>query len=454
MLVIKRKSFVFFWCAVFLYTILLIVASTSYHPNTELVIASIFFFAVTILPIALTNFNWIHPLIFQLIIILPQVFTISCRAVGYIPLSDDWVISISSSEIVGVYLRCILYTCIGLIIEYFFVLSFGKKVKPKQINLRYNNTGILLFLIAVISFYYLMNALGGVAYVLLHFQDRLTEFSNETNLYLRYFVSYGIISVLYFYVMRKKKWLILSFIIQMLMYIAMGERGGLITLLFFPLFIAFQIKQGHAVETKKLVVGLILLVLLYEGFGMVRDYDIEVSTSSLFSNIVDTFAHETHFVISSELLYLMEKGNVDYLWGAPLLNIFVAAFPRKYFPWKPTYIADSALVGSLILGRDDHVFGMPPGNFMWGYLNFGIVGVILFSIVSAWAMRWLYNSFILPYLNNKKPVPKGNILVYVLLVGEMCSILSTEVQIKIIVLMVGLSFILVGSKLFKGPVRR
>ena len=129
------------------------------------------------------------------------------------------------------------------------------------------------------------------------------------------------------------------------------------------------------------------------------------------------------------------------------MNIFVAPFPRSLFPWKPTFIADSALVGSLILNREENVFGMPPGNFMWGYLNFGIIGVVAFSIVSALAMKWLYGSFVEPYLEKHRPTPSGNILIYVLFVGELAAILSTEVQIKIIVLLVGLSVILFGTRI-------
>ena len=192
-----------------------------------------------------------------------------------------------------------------------------------------------------------------------------------------------------------------------------------------------------------MVVG-IVAIFLYELISIFRDAPnfttADFSIELFFSRVLNTFGNVRHFVISSELIYLIDAGQVKHTLGKPLLNILFAAFPRRYFPWKPTYISESALVGSLILNRDFRVSGMPPGNFAYGYLNFGIFGVVLVSLISGFFMRWLYFSFIKPYWN-KKDIPNGNILLYSLLVGNAYSIVSTDVQIKVIILVIGFLYI-------------
>ena len=94
------------------------------------------------------------------------------------------------------------------------------------------------------------------------------------------------------------------------------------------------------------------------------------------------------------------------------------------------------------------MFGLPPGTFAYGYLNFGIIGVVLFAAMSGIAIKWLYDGFIRPYWG-KTDIPNGNILIYVLLVQYICDILSTEVQIKLILYGAGLVFVVLFSKLKK-----
>ena len=443
----KNKAIEIYWLINIIFFLVLLGASFFYRATPSLVIGTIFYFAIVLLPLALTNFNWVHPLTFQVIYEIPKVFTLATRAVGYAPLSYRWLVPVSQEQCIDSYLKCVIFTCIGLLIEYYIIFNSKNRARNNYcIQLGKSNIPAFYMLFAVICFFSLMNSLGGIAYVLLNFQDRLTEFSSDTSIYLRYSISFGMIAVYYYYLMGKKNAFITCALIQVIIYVCMGERGGIISQLVFPLFVAYQLKNGRMMSLKKLSIASIFLVLFYEVFGFIRDYDVEVTAGNMVSNLVDTFAYEPHFIISSELIYLIDSEQVDYTFGSPLLNIFFAPFPRSLFPWKPKFIGDSALVGSIILGRDTDVYGLPPSNFSWGYLNFGFIGVVLFSIISALAMKWLYVSFVSRYLKGGRTVPTGNILIYIILVGGMYAIMSTEMQIKLVFMSVGVFTLLFFAK--------
>lgn len=445
----NRQSVNLYICVLIFYSISLYTAVFIYKGNFILSIYSLIYWMVATLPLILTKCNWIHPLMYQMIFEIPKVLSFACRSTGYVALDYKWHVMVTREECIQSYIFCVVITCIGLLIEYLIVFNFHIATKKKKVWVKKTPTVNLLLLFSMIAFFCLVERLGGLSFIFENYQKRLSEFGTNTSMYLRNFTYYGVVCLFYFYLTGNKKKTFVVAIIQIFIFVTLGERGGLITAVALPFFIVYQLKNNKRIKTYKVIIGAVLLLFIYLLFGAFRAGNSTAYFGSIFKQILDTFSSIEHFVIASELLFLVKEHRVEYLFGRPLLNIFVAPFPRRYFPWKPPYIADSIVVGDIILrGSGRKVFGLPPGTFAYGYLNFGIIGVVLFAAMSGIAIKWLYDGFIRPYWG-KTDIPNGNILIYVLLVQYICDILSTEVQIKLILYGAGLVFVVLFSKLKK-----
>lgn len=432
-----RKSLELYIFALAAYGIILYSATIVYKGDFILSTVTLIYWIVATLPLILTKCNWVHPLSYQMIYEITKVLSLACRTSGYAALDFRWHISVTQEECAWSYIYCVFITCMGLLIEYFVVFNSRVAMKKKEIVLTKRRSVNILFIVAVSAFVILVNRLGGLFFIFANYEQRLSEFGVNKSLYLRNFIYYGIIFIFYAYLTGSKKKAFLAAMIQVFMFITLGERGGLISSVILPFFILYQLKKNKCIQVSKIVIGAIGLVFIYMVFGMYRNAA-SSAPGSFLTQLAKTFSSIEHFVISSELLFLLRSNRAGYLFGKPLLNIFVAPFPRRYFPWKPAYIADSVVVGDIILrGSGRNVFGLPPGMFAYGYLNLGIIGVVLSAVICGLAMKWLYESFVMPFWG-KREIPNGNILVYSLLIQYICDVLSTEVQIKLILFGVGI----------------
>lgn len=449
-ILVSSKAFIIFCLLQISFSFLTITACMNHGGSVKLTVFSNIYWFTASLPIILTRFDILNPLIYQMVFELTKVTSFACRATGYVELSSHWVIDVSHNDCIDAYSKCVLITCIGLAIEYAIVIKTRTHFKPKAITLKKSNYAFILSIIAIISFALLMKGLGGLNYVLHNYKERLTEFGSDTNLYLRYLIKFGVIGCLYYYVIDNKKFFVITFAIQMLILLAMGERGGIITGLIMPLMVVYILKNEKKIKYGKLIAVGIIVIIIYQILGNIRDvagfHISDISLLSVFGKMIDTMGSIIHFDISSEIVYLIDHNQVGYLYGKPFFSILFAALPRKFFPWKPRYIADSALVGSLILNRDSQVYGMPPGPFAYGYLNFGWIGVVLVAIISGYFMKWFYYKFIAAYKKDFIKVPNGNVLLYALSINSLREILSTEVQINFICILVGFLILEITSK--------
>ena len=442
-----------------LYLILLIIFSTivlalgvSNRSHSILLLSTIIYWAVATIPILFAHDNWMNPLIFQMIFEIPKVLSLAIRATGQIYISRKWVMDVPYDDVVNVYIKCVAITCIGLIIEYLIMWRITIKAKGLNLKLTKNMKPLYLTLITSIAFFLLMQGLGGISNVWDNYQSRLTEFGENTNLYYRYMIYWGIIPCFYFYLIDFKFLYYATLILEVLFFFLLGERGGMIISIGISFLIVNQLKENKTIKLSRIVFYIFIFILVYEGIGELRDRrefeSYESFQEESVTDVVDTLGDIKHFVISSELIYNIDNKYIQHTWGAPMLNILYAGFPRKLFPWKPTYIAESALVGSLILDRDENVFGLPPGVFAYGYLNFGWAGVILFAVICGLFMKWLYTVLILLPREKSEVLPRGNILLYMLSVNYAYIIISTEAQTKLIMNLIGfiLFYMMVKSK--------
>ena len=434
------------------FSVILLTIGVVNQSHSVLLLLTIIYWAVATLPVLFMRVTWITPLFFQMFYEIPKVLSLAYRATSVYNIQRKWITMIPYDDVIHAYIKCIIITCIGLLIEYFIMLRINIRTKGIRIELEKNRKPIILLGIAGIAFFLLMRDLGGLSYVLGNYQSRLTEFGENTNLYYRYVIYWGIIPCLYFYLADYKFLFFVTLVFNVLFFLAIGERGGLVSALGLSLLVVDQLKKRRKIKILKVLMVALVFILAYEIVGSIRDTkDTQYGNNPLIENnlveqSVDALGNVKHFVISSELIYMIDHHYIDHTWGAPLLNIFYAPIPRKLFPWKPTYIAESALVGSLILDRDTEVYGLPPSMFSYGYLNFGWVGVILFSVICGLFMKWFFSVFILDYLNKGETIPNGNIVFFSLAASYAYVIISTEVQVKMIITIIGFYLLFMLTK--------
>lgn len=414
--------------------------------NFYLSILTMIYWTIVIIPIIITEGRWYHPLMLQMIYKIPEVASLGTRAIGYVEPNYNFRNYISNGDAIKAYAFSVFITCLGLIIEYIVVCAYKPgNLKRKRLVLK-NSKGIaVLFAFSVLCFLLLMHQLGGLFYVLRHYGERLVEFSSRTSAYLRYFIKYGILCVFYYYLLDRKNVFYFTGIILILIYIIIGERGGLISTILIPFSIVYMLKKEKNFSISQITLGGVGLTFIYVIFGIMRDTTQNVTLDYFLRNIVMSLIHEfsriLHFVISTELIWMVCNGGIGHTYGKPLLNILVAPFPRSIFSWKPKYIAESFYVGSLILGAEKRIYGLPPGPFAYGYLNFGFLGLIIFAIICGRFMGYMYNSLIGEYQKRRERIPNGNILLYAVLLPFSMEILSTECQINILIYLIGITFV-------------
>ena len=448
-----NNVFLFYIMSLVAFSVILLTIGVVNQSHSVLLLLTIIYWAVATLPVLFMRVTWITPLFFQMFYEIPKVLSLAYRATSVYNIQRKWITMIPYDDVIHAYIKCIIITCIGLLIEYFIMLRINVRTKGIRIELEKNRKPLFLLGIAGIAFFLLMRDLGGLSYVLGNYQSRLTEFSEDTNIYYRYLIYWGIIPCLFFYLTDDRFLFIVTLLINVLFLLAIGERGGLVSSLGLSLLVVAQLKKRRKIRILKALMVALVFILAYQIIGSIRDTkeseygsSFSLSNETLLDRGVDALGDIQHFVISSELIYMIDSHYIDHTWGAPLLNIIFAPIPRKLFPWKPTYIAESALVGSLILDRDTDVYGLPPSVFSYGYLNFGWIGVILFSVICGLYMKWFYSVFILKYLDKGEAIPNGNVILYTLTVGYAYVIISTEAQTKMIITLIGFCLLFIMTR--------
>lgn len=78
---------------------------------------------------------------------------------------------------------------------------------------------------------------------------------------------------------------------------------------------------------------------------------------------------------------------LEHAYGTTVANWLVAPIPRSVWPDKPI-VSAGPTIGVAVFGTTRS--GVPPGVVAEGYWNFGIIGLVLFPLMSGWVLRALY----------------------------------------------------------------
>jgi oligosaccharide repeat unit polymerase len=167
-----------------------------------------------------------------------------------------------------------------------------------------------------------------------------------------------------------------------------------ILLIMINMGIVYYYAKGKVVPVKALIVVIVVSFLLVSFMGQLRAMAQERDTVNMENPIVAVIASGNFVDITRFSVILNEMPEkMDFLYGQSLISWVMAPVPRSLWPEKPQ-ISLGPLVRDRIYGLPTRNNGFPPGIYTEGYMNFGIVGLILLPFFFGALLRLLYNSFV------------------------------------------------------------
>ena len=144
------------------------------------------------------------------------------------------------------------------------------------------------------------------------------------------------------------------------------------------LFYIFSFMRREKVFVLIMLFGILILFPLLDNF---RYWNGDFSSISLSFD----FLNEMHFDASQNFMVVLKQGIVT--WGNQLIGVFLFWFPRSLWSSKP--IGSGAFVAEQ--HSDFTNISMP----FWaeGYLNFGYVGIAVFTFLLAWFCSYFDNRY-------------------------------------------------------------
>jgi hypothetical protein len=319
----------------------------------------------------------------------------------------------------------------------FLVMGYlkGKNIsilKSEISNMEFNGLITYVpFFISLICFFMVFKAAGGVLNTLSVSAERFDAFSAASGFLA--FTKIGYMTCVLLICRAKFTSALTIFIIITIFMGLIGERGAVLFSGVLPILVAYTIRF-KSIKKSILISLIFVFVLFYSIIGALRDGGTGDSLSDSAIKIVKNTAH--HHIAASTIRLADEEG---FWMGEGLINIIYAPIPRDFWPNKPI-IAESGAVGAALKKSDNiNGIGLPPGNFAYSYLQYGMLGVVFLSFLSG-----IFAGIIERYFLSTRSV--FNIVLYTQVQGLVFFVFSTEIQMKIITVVLPLLFILFISK--------
>lgn len=367
--------------------------------------------------------SWHDPLYFFLIMMILYISPLSLRF--FLKLPAEGNITKHFDDLRYIYPYALLITTISIIFFYVayrlspvlritkYIVNKGALIERRKIKLF--RVGVFLALISSLAFIIFSQNYGGIKELLLKGYIVTEIFSQEPKLAISLSVfSVSSLVILYSYSQTKnKKELIISLILFssfMLIQIVLSRRAqiviwGLSYLISYSLLVK---KISFSKIAPLIIIGFLFLNILghvrqgnYEDISyFITRFDDKISAldedkSSAFYTLTTG-----QFAIPYETLpMLMEKLETsDLRYGSTLLDVFYQWVPRSI--WK-----DKSYGNAHWYYKEFYDYNAKPNegrNFFFlseGYLNFGILGVLIWAIL--WGIFWKNISYLIKPINNK-----------------------------------------------------
>ena len=265
---------------------------------------------------------------------------------------------------------------------------------------------LLLFFVGLIFTYLLINYAGGLTHLWANIGMR-SELFEGSGLYFtiaRNSLQFSGFLLFITCAMRGKVLAGVFWIILVGAFLGLtGSRSSFVFLVFAAaLFYYSMIKKSRI--SLKLTICFFVLIVLFASLGKLRhnsisDYDDPLNFVS--SAIIEMPRHLAPYVsqLRRDVVILEYFENHEFWYGAQYLSLLMAPLPRNYFPAKPVLDGGRYVTGMYVGLTVEPVMklwelpitGWPEGN-MAGYINFGLLGLIAYTIISAVIVKSVYIS--------------------------------------------------------------
>ena len=305
----------------------------------------------------------------------------------------------------------------------YYLVVFGMNLKIKSFNpklmknyksfnyLKYKYTGIMLWIIGVLSFFKIMSQVGGIKYFFTHLQFRTILMRNIDFLsWILPFLNYGVLLIVYSHKGNKKPITLKIFMLAILsgLMSGLGGRKALIMLLIEVLLLSHYCVKSINVKKLLKLKYIFLIICIYIFFILMVKFRVEGAVEEFLKNpflfalnsnegFLKTIKKESYVAYYMALIKYFQTNS---FWkGKTFLGLVTAIIPSSIFPNKPP-VDDGTYLYSICLGRTDIMPPMPFNKlngsslpletFGSMYCNFGVIGLFLGMTLLGIVYKYFY----------------------------------------------------------------
>ena len=224
-----------------------------------------------------------------------------------------------------------------------------------------------------------------------------------------------IYSIIYGFQFATKRKDILFFMISVVTLLFTGNRGDVLTSVLFPVFVYMLYRTNYSSKqiTKNIIILCLMLFVIGCSLSLVRN-----SNGINIQNILTELFYGNTFSDIRDGAYIL-KGWTDkkigFLYGKTYLAGALSFIPSRFFSFRKTW-AWGRFSTEMLFGWIGHT-GLRGGNYMEAYLNFGLIGIILVSIIQGLITGGIENIFYEKCIKTRKGLNVMDIL-FILIISK------------------------------------
>lgn len=280
---------------------------------------------------------------------------------------------------------------IGTTIFYFSLIIFEmreKKIKLNKLELfikKNINLQVIKWLNIVVICMWGLLVYSHLGFSLPIFENRTFLINSPFQSFYNIFNSIFSYSLIVYLFCKKRPIILIS--VNLILLFGTGNRGGILS--FFLLCYIYYLYTTKKSKGKKICIGMficsILLFLLFF-LDKLRGGDngsilYKILYRNTFSDIRD----------GAFILYGIEKIKIGLLYGKMYIADFLSFIPSEFIKYREVY-GYSNFTTKTLFGWKEH-YGLRGGFYIAPYINFGIIGVTLMGIYTAYGYSKLENYY-------------------------------------------------------------
>ena len=249
-------------------------------------------------------------------------------------------------------------------------------------------------------------------------------------------------------VYKKNKYKFIMYLMLVISLIMLSGSKSTIFILLISLITIYNYKVSK-ISLFKLISYLVIIFILLIAYHLLKQeyfsagelYSIGASNpiESFYLVLLNMFQGNMMQLQTMSIVVDQYPNTYGYLWGSSILFFFSLIIPSVLWSEKPLTIPGIFTVNNWPYRWSDEGTTLPPGLFAEGYMNFGLFGVIIFSLILSFVYSFYYKKV------KTCPFDKLSLGIYSILVGEFLHFFRGEfasVLLHTLVLVIPLKLIL------------